>query len=392
MKSRMVREGSLGLLILGGILGLSALFFWIMNFRVGDRSYRFTVEFDDAGGLLDGAAVRFRGVDVGHIDNILTKLDRVEVDVSINSSNILIPIDSQFTSTQTGLIGQTTLDIIPGESSSEEKISSQAPIPGPLDEDCNPDIIVCHQASVEGDVGIGYSQLVKRLDNLLSSFGGDDFSGNLTSVADSVTEVANSVSELSKSIQQDLDFEAISDAVASIQQASDSLNALVVNNQATLTSTLNSLQEFSRDASDITTALKPLIVEGDFVRDLDTLTSQAAIASESAVAATRDLKEITASLNDPDLVLTFRNTLDSARVTFENAEKITSDLDLLTGDLEFLESLKSLVFGLDGLVSYQPQTEERGPFAVSESALSWQRSKFGITPMDSLAPKGGIGF
>lgn len=391
MRSRLLREGSLGLLILGGILGLSGLFFWIMNFRVGEQSYHFTVKFDDAGGLLDGAAVRLRGVNVGRIDDIHTKVDAVEVRVSIDSSKILIPVDSQFTSTQTGLIGQTTLDIIPSETSASST-TDERNVAGPLDKDCDGEMIVCDRAIVQGDVGVSYSQLVKRVDGLLSSIGDGELTSNLNSVAASVTEVANSVAELSNSIQEDLDFEAISGAVSSIQLAADSLNELVEENQATLTSTLGSLQVFSQDASEISAALKPLIVEGNFVRDLGTFTSQAAIASESALAATEDLKAITASLNDPDLVLTFRTTLDSARVTFENAEKITTDLDVLTGDLEFLESVKSLVLGLDGLVSHQPQIGDRQLLLVDDREMNWQRAKFGFTPVKAFGSELGTGF
>jgi len=45
-----------------------------------------------------------------------------------------------------------------------------------------------------------------------------------------------------------------------------------------------------------------------------------------------NLRDISNALNSPTNLLVLQQTLDSARVTFQNAQKITSDLDELTGD------------------------------------------------------------
>jgi phospholipid/cholesterol/gamma-HCH transport system substrate-binding protein len=65
MRSRAVREGSVGLLLLLGMGIFIAIFLWIRGLTVGERSYSFTVEFPRVNGLLEGAAVRYRGVTVG---------------------------------------------------------------------------------------------------------------------------------------------------------------------------------------------------------------------------------------------------------------------------------------------------------------------------------------
>ena len=370
MRSRLWREGSLGLLILTGILGLSGLFFWIFNLRPGERGYRFIVRFDNAAGLLDGAAVRLRGVEVGRIQGIMAQLDAVLVEVEIGSSNTLIPIDSEFLSTQTGLIGQTTLDIVPlDEDALDSGAAEASEFAGPIDEQCNGEAIVCEGIEVQGDIGVGYTQLLERVDNLLSTVDAGSFAENLNQVSASVTNVANSVTELSESIQAELDFEAISAAIYSIQAAADNLNTVITTTKPSLTASINNLETFSRDAKEISATLKPLLTDEGFVQNLSTI-------SENALAASQDLQEITASLNDPDLVLNFRTTLESARVTFENSEKITTDLELLTGDREFLESLKNLVFGLDGLVSYIPWRDESLQVAGTGSGI-----KLGFTPV-----------
>jgi len=57
--------------------------------------------------------------------------------------------------------------------------------------------------------------------------------------------------------------------------------------------------------------------------------------------------------------LVLQQTLDSARVTFANAQKITSDLDELTGDPEFRQNVREIVDGLSGLVSSTQQLEQQ---------------------------------
>ena len=46
-------------------------------------------------------------------------------------------------------------------------------------------------------------------------------------------------------------------------------------------------------------------------------------------------------------------------MTFQNAQKITSDLDELTGDPSFRDSIRQLIEGLSGLVSSTQQVEQQ---------------------------------
>ena len=94
------------------------------------------------------------------------------------------------------------------------------------------------------------------------------------------------------------------------------------------------------------------------LENLETLSANAAEASQQ-------LNDITKTLNDPNNILVLQQTLDSARVTFENTQKITSDLEDLTGDTQFRQNLKELVNGLSGLVSSTEQIEQQVKFAAT---------------------------
>uniref|UniRef100_A0ACD5H2C3 Uncharacterized protein n=1 Tax=Desertifilum tharense IPPAS B-1220 TaxID=1781255 RepID=A0ACD5H2C3_9CYAN len=54
------------------------------------------------------------------------------------------------------------------------------------------------------------------------------------------------------------------------------------------------------------------------------------------------------ALNSPTNIVMLQQTLDSARATFQNAQKITADLDEVTGDPAFRDNLRNLVNGLGG--------------------------------------------
>lgn len=61
MRSRAIREGAVGLLILAGVLGFAGLFLWIYNLRFGSRGFQFTVTYPNVSGLAEGSSVRLRG-------------------------------------------------------------------------------------------------------------------------------------------------------------------------------------------------------------------------------------------------------------------------------------------------------------------------------------------
>lgn len=72
--------------------------------------------------------------------------------------------------------------------------------------------------------------------------------------------------------------------------------------------------------------------------------------------------------------MSLQKTLDSARVTFDNSQKITSDLESITGDPAFLENVRTLVDGLSNLVSTSQQLEQQ--IQTSQVIKPLQSGKF----------------
>mmetsp|Transcript_9365 Transcript_9365/g.17547 ORF Transcript_9365/g.17547 Transcript_9365/m.17547 type:complete len:471 (-) Transcript_9365:175-1587(-) len=75
--------------------------------------YIFTVHFPTCRGVKRGAAVRLRGAEVGAVAEIRPSWDRVDLDLRIYDPMVRIPRGSLFLLTQTGLVLETSLDILP---------------------------------------------------------------------------------------------------------------------------------------------------------------------------------------------------------------------------------------------------------------------------------------
>lgn len=387
MRSRTLREGSVGLLILVGIGLFGAIILWLTGARFGSRSYSFIVEFTNINGMKVGSSVVYRGVTVGRITSIRPSSNGVEVTLEISQSNLPISKDSLIEVNQAGLIGESSVAITPRSDLPKEALNFD-----PLASDCNQQVIICNGSRVSGDVGVSFNQLLRgtfRVSNLYSS---PEFFENINTLAKNASEAAAGVAKLTKefsSVTSDLKgFTAnasnlaasanrtvvqigdaatvttlqIGDTADQYRLAGAQLNQLLANfdglvseNRGSLVSTLNNLSQTSAELRTTVVELRPAISQlssGQLLQNLETLSANAAEAS-------RNLRDVSSAVNNPSTLAVLQQTLDSARATFENVQKITADLDDLTGDPQFRNNLRQLINGLGNLVSSSQQLQQQ---------------------------------
>ena len=379
MRSRIVREGSVGLLILGGLGLFGGLILWLRGLNPSNRSFSVTVDFSTIGGVQTGSPVRYRGVTVGRIDRISPNPNGVAVQIAIAPADLIIPRDSEVTVNQSGLLGETVLDIVPRRPLSDGAIAAK-----PLDRDCNKEIILCEGSRISGALGISTDELVRASIKFATVYSDPKFTGNINSLtknssdaAAQITILSKEVTGLVKSARQEVG--TFSGTAKSIGNAADQLgltiaqvNSLVTANRATLVSTLDNLNQTSGQLRVTVTRLSPTldrIQQGQLLQNLETLSANAAQASTN-------LRDVSVSLNNPSNLTVLQQTLDSARATFQNAQKITADLDELTGDPQLRNDLRNLIKGLSGLTSSTQQLQQQAqvsqvlaPLATGQQAL-----------------------
>ena len=399
MRSRTIREGSVGLLILLGLGVLGGLYLWLRGLNPSQRSYQTTIRFSNIEGMQIGAPVRYRGVVTGQITAIRVSANYAEVDVRIAPATVIIPKDTTIESRQSGLVGETFIDITPNRELSEAALSQN-----PLGKDCDKALIVCDRSYLQGSASITFNELLGSMIRFTDLFSSPEFFGNVqtltknfASAAKGVDTLSGEVTMLSKSVRGELGTLSGSAqrSSASIGRAADQisvtanqfgltaneLQALITENRSTLVTTLDNLNQTVVGVQSIVSSLSPAFKDGEFSTNLQTLSTNAAEASAN-------LRNFSTIVGSSENVLLLQQTLDSARATFQNAQKITSDLDELTGDPAFRQNIQRLVNGLGRLVSSSENLRQQtqlaqmlGPAAVAiQQAETAQASQ--LSPAD----------
>jgi len=377
MRERAIREGSVGLLILLAVALFGGMVLWLRGYNPRRQSYRATFTFTDTLGMQEGTAVRFRGVQVGRVLAIQPGSNQVSVLVEINQSTLLIPSDSLITVNQSGLIGDTSIDIIPQQALAEETTASLTP----FKPQCNSQVVICDGDERVGQVGASYEALIRAAEDLARTFADPEIVANLnrtlqnaSEFAASATVLSGKLTRLSQQVQTDL-----GPLMASATRAADNLdgtlteigdaanavgatatqfeitgtevNSLISRNRSNLVTTLDNLNRSSAHLETIMATLAPEIQDSQFIANLDRLSTDAA-------AAMADIRAITATANTPENLLLLQQTLDSARSVFQSAHKVIADVDELTGDPTLRNNFRNLINGLSTLVSLTDQLEQ----------------------------------
>lgn len=163
-KSYSVTKGAWQFLfiVLIGIVVVVPVFYSIFQ----KTGYSFFLEFNDANGIKIGTPLYMRGVYIGFVQKVQLKLNCVLVLVKIDSSETIILRNSVIETTQTGLLNDSIIDIIP-----EERFFLVNDFKsGPSSSSCNNSIVVCPNTYVLGDRGLNYDDLVRSTTRISQRF------------------------------------------------------------------------------------------------------------------------------------------------------------------------------------------------------------------------------
>ena len=372
MQRKTLRDGALGLFIIGGVLAFGGALLWLRGLQLSSSKFTFTIKIADASGLNNGSVVRFRGVEVGRVTALVAQTEGVDVQVSIENSRLVIPKNSIAETNQSGFLGNTNIDIFPPQ----DKLAID-PKMNAIAKDCNADLIICQGGEIEGIRGVSFIALLKDSSATLRKINDQNLVNNLNETLIAAKTTAKSIQKLTDSASRVIGtFEgqivkfgdtadAISGAATKVGNVANSAQDLIEVNREKLAQTLDGIAATSREARSLLATAKPLLNDGKLIANLQQL-------AENAAATSANLRKVSGELNDPATMAALRETLDSARATFANTKKITADLDELTGDPKLRSNIRNLINGLGGLLSNAPNLDSVAPTATnarpSESA------------------------
>lgn len=189
-------QSAVGLTILVSLGLLGWLVLWVSNFSFGGRSYRATFLFPNAGGMTTGTRVSYRGVRVGQVLNVTPEPTGVAIQVEISPPSLLIPSNSLIEATQSGLVGETSIDITPLQEL-PGKIEAN-----PLDKDCNPDIIICNGSRLSGQGKLDVNALIRSLVRISDMISNPEVTSAIRSIAAKTSRALDNISSLSGNASQ----------------------------------------------------------------------------------------------------------------------------------------------------------------------------------------------
>lgn len=393
MRARTIREGSVGLLILVAVALFGGLVLWLRGLNPGQRNYEIILRFENTLGMQTGTSVRYRGVPVGRVQAIDPNTNFVNITAEITQRGLVIPRNVVIEANQSGLIGETTIDIIPLEELGEEVLALS-----PFGDDCVPSLIVCDGDLVRGEIGVSYESLLRSADQLATTLADPELVtdlkqslNNATQLTERAVVLIEDVRRLSAVFEEEVPSTAASvrratdragEAAEQIQLTATEVDSLINTNRTSIVGTLDNLSRGSRDLQEILATVTPQVRDSQVLANLETL-------SANATAAAVNIRQITGVLSTPENLILLQQTLESARGVFLNAQKVLADLDELTGDPELRLEFRNLINGLSDLVSEAERLEQ--DVQVAQMIAYSQHNLAQLTLVPSTAQPEGSG-
>ena len=124
------------------------------------------IEFYNAFGLSSGTDVYMRGIKIGYVQDLKLKLNSVVILVHVNSTNIFIPKNSVVEITQTGVLKEAVVDVIPLENINYDQIIGISH----FSENCYKSKVLCNHHHLYGERGINYDDLIRATTRISQRF------------------------------------------------------------------------------------------------------------------------------------------------------------------------------------------------------------------------------
>ncbi|NET28536.1 MlaD family protein [Okeania sp. SIO1I7] len=238
--------------------------------------------------------------------------------------------------------------------------------------------------TLEGEIG-GLTNTVERdLDSLTKTVEREvnDISNNIANVTKTMQESTAKVSEAAIASAN-----SVEEVAKKVSLTAEQVNSIVNTNRSTLIATLDNIEKTTEELAVLMESLSPIVSDierGELIGNLE-------ILSANAVEASANLRDISSDLNSSTNIIMLQQTLDSARATFQNVQKMTSDLDDLTGDDRFRRSLKQIINGLGDLFSSTKQLEQQTRMAKNIETLLKDSGNSEVSKLDISGKEGGGG-
>ncbi|MEB3829414.1 MlaD family protein [Phormidium sp. CCY1219] len=208
-----------------------------------------------------------------------------------------------------------------------------------------------------------------------------DYGAIADELGSAATQVAGTVDRLGGTVEGFSDTaNELNLTAQNVRTLVSDVSALVDTNRDSLVTTLENINQTSEQLRFSAESISPLIsqveqelnqIENSALFDnLETLSVNASQLAQNAAIASENLAQFTTEVTTPTNLVLLQQTLDSARATFQNAQKITSDLEQFTGDPALRETIELIIEILGELLSSTEELERQTQMAIALDPLT----------------------
>jgi phospholipid/cholesterol/gamma-HCH transport system substrate-binding protein len=315
-------ESKVGILIL-----LFILTAFIFTFKIGgdrlpwqkDVGYKISVFFDSIAGLETKSIVRYAGVEVGAIENIVLEDGKAKVAIRLKP-DIQIHEDSVFEVGSMGLMGEKFITIRGGSAKARilkenDEVQGREPV--------SMDNLLSSINAIGGDIKSITSSIREAI-------GSDNNENKIQNIVNNIEKLSGSLADASDSGKGDL-----KEIISNFQIISEDLKTIIHSNESNIDNSLGNLysitETLSKSLPQITKDLELIMADLQFVMqnnkdDIDKTMHNIASASDDFTHTMTDLKGISEKLNSGEGSLgklikddEFHSNLNKALVDIDKA-------------------------------------------------------------------------
>ncbi len=188
----MTTEAKVGAFTLMGLGLLAYMIIHLSGFSFsGNKGYTINVLFSQANGLRPGAVVRYAGVEVGSVQNVMAEEQGAKVVLKIDPE-IKITKKAQFVISSDGLMGEKFIDIMPSADAPEEFLEPGAVVSGTSGRGVD---------YMMNKAGMTLEEMQKLVKSLNEIFGSDAVRQSLVQSAINVKELTANMNQLALTFQ-----------------------------------------------------------------------------------------------------------------------------------------------------------------------------------------------
>lgn len=270
----MTTEAKVGAFTLIGLALLAYMIVHLSGFSFsGSKGYNINVLFSQANGLRPGAVVRYAGVEIGTVKNVMAEEQGAKVVLSIDPGT-KITKKAQFVISSDGLMGEKFIDILPSAESPEEFLEPGAVVNGTSGRGMD---------YMMNKAGMTLEEMQKLVKSLNEIFGSDAVKQSLIQSAVNVKELTENMNQLALTLQhmavdnqQDVRtlVHNLSIMSASLVRAADSVETMVSDfsgdgqTAANLRIAVANLTSTSQRIENMAANLEPVIADPQTAADI----------------------------------------------------------------------------------------------------------------------------